>query len=216
MKKIIFMFLALFSFPLISNAASYCNDTLSLSYNVNIAYTYNISDNNVSYTILITNLSSDMLVVDKQTSKVYKNFSSKNQDLNIKTTKNGTYSFEIYSMKCKESVRTMSVSLPKYNKYFDDERCKDYKNYSICRRWRNSELSEKEFTSELKKIKDNEKVKVNNEEEKEKNTNTNWYDNLTGLLLKYWWALIIIILSIIGIVYIIRTKTKKEEFNFKL
>ena len=216
MKKIIFILICLFAFPLSSFAVSKCNDTFQFAYNVNTNYLINTTGENASFTILITNLTSDMILIDKQTSKVYNKFNATGSSLSINTTRSGSYSFEIYSKICKESMRKISVTLPTYNKYFSDERCKGYESYPLCQRWSGYSGDEKKFQSDLDKIKEAEKNKKDDSAEQVEKTKEKWYEVISEVLITYWWALLLIITAIMGLVYVIRSRRKKNEFDFKL
>lgn len=219
MKKILVLFICLFSFPIISNAVSCTSSELSeataFSSNVNIVYLIEMNGDSPTFSITLSNLTDDMAVIDKTTGKLHKGFKTTGSSLNIKTTSSGKYSFDIYSLKCKSKVATKAVTLPKYNPYYKDERCKGLEEYALCQRWSGYSGNKATFENDIKKILGQEKVEEEVEEVKVVKENK-WYVNLTEILVNYWWAIVIIMILIIGIYYVIRSKRKKNEYNFKV
>lgn len=218
MKKIIVLFICFFSFINICNAAT-CNNkeigqVTAFTSNVNLVYLVNMKNNVPEFSITITNLTSDMAIIDKNTSKLYKGFSN-GGTLNIKTTTSGKYSFDIYSLKCKVNTGTKSITLPKYNPYYTDERCKGLEDYAICQRWSGYSANKATFEEEIKKLLETTKKEEEKEETKVVVKKT-WYQNFEDIILNYWWAFALLLILLIGLFYIIRNNRKKNEYNFKV
>ena len=218
MRKILFLIICLVSFPYICNAASCSNEEIGkisgFSSNVNIVYLVNMKNNVPEFSITITNLTSDMALIDKNTSKLYKDF--KNGDRFTITTKtSGKYAFDIYSLKCKVKTGTKSVTLPKYNPYYKDELCKGLEEYTQCQRWSGYTANRATFENDIKKLKE-----VQNKEEMKEETKIvvkkSLYKKVEDIILNYWWAISIVLILLIGLFYIIRNKRKKNEYNFKV
>lgn len=214
MKKILFIFICLFSFPVISLAA--CDTTILNNYrklatNVNITYEITGTDK-PTFTITMTNLHQNMILYDG--TKVYNSNYFPNGIFTFKTTTSGRYDYTIYVKSCGE-VGKKNVTLPTYNAYYKDELCKGLENYSICQRWSGYSATRAKFESDIKKIK-NQQTKVVEEEKEEEKEEQRWFEKFTGIFVKYWWAIIIIMLLIMGVYYTIRAKNKKNEFNFKV
>lgn len=218
MKKVLLLIICLFSFPYVCNAASCSNTEIGqlsgFTSNVNIVYLVDMKNDSPEFSITITNLTSDMVILDKVASKVYKGF--KNGDrLDIKTTISGKYAFDIYSLKCKKQIGTKSITLPKYNPYYKDELCNGLEDYSQCQRWSGYNANRTTFENDIKKIqekKSKEKVK----EETKVVVRKNWYDAFENIIIKFWWAFAIILILLIGLFYVIRNNRKKNEYNFKV
>jgi uncharacterized integral membrane protein len=158
-----------------------------------------------------------MFVVDKVTSKIYKNFSVDGSSIEVDTVNSGNYNFEIYSTTCKKKLRTISVLLPTYNKYYNDERCKGYQNYSICKRWSGYNKDDSTFEKELNQIK--ESIKQQQEKDKqneEKKENDDLFHKILKIAIKYWIQILIGIVLIIMLLIVKHKNKKKKEFDFKL
>ena len=152
MKKILIFIICLFVFPIISYGANCSNDkyteTSRLVNNVNITYEISINNNKPTFTIVLTNLTDDMGVVDLVTSKAHKNFKATGSELKITTSTSGRYSFDIYSLACKTKIGNKAVTLPTYNSYYNDELCKDLESYDLCKRWSSYKADRKTFENE--------------------------------------------------------------------
>lgn len=218
MKKIILLIICLISFPCVCNAAACSNTEIGqisgFSSNVNIVYLVNMKNNVPEFSITITNLTSDMALIDKTTSKLYKDFKN-GGSLNIKTTTSGKYAFDIYSLKCKIKTGTKSITLPKYNPYYNDEKCKGLEDYSLCQRWSGYSANRTTFENDIKKIQEA-KSKGEEKEETKVVIKKSWYSNFEDIILNYWWAFVIILIILIGLFYVIRNNRKKNEYNFKV
>lgn len=220
MKKSFIFIVCLFIFPIVTNAASSCNTATmsnisSLANNVNIVYEVDSSSKVPVFTITLSNLTSDMIVFDKNLGKTYKGFANTGSEISIKTKTSGSYSFVIYSKQCKEQVATKSVSLPTYNVYYGDKLCDGLDTCEVCQKWYGSNSDRQTFERGIQECKKKQNVVVEEEEEHTKQERS-WYETIADIFLKYWWAIIILMIIIIGIYYAIRTKQKKNEYNFKV
>lgn len=219
MKKIFIFIVCLFVFPIVTNAASACNSLTmsnisSLANNVNVVYEVDTSSKTPIFTITLSNLTSDMIVFDKNLGKTYKGFANTGSEISIKTKTSGSYDFAIYSKQCKEQVATKSVSLPTYNIYYGDKLCNGLDECDVCQKWYGSNSDRKTFELGIQECKKNQKVVV--EEEKQVVQKQPWYEKVANIFLKYWWAIIILMIIITGAYYTIRAKQKKNEYNFKV
>lgn len=220
MKKSFIFIVCLFIFPIVTNAASSCNTATmsnisSLANNVNIVYEVDSSSKVPVFTITLSNLTSDMIVFDKNLGKTYKGFANTGSEISIKTKTSGSYSFAIYSKQCKEQVATKSVSLPTYNIYYGDKLCDGLDDCDVCQKWYGSNSDRKTFELGIQECKKKQSVVVEDEEEPIAQVQP-WYEKIGNVFLKYWWAIIILMIIIIGIYYAIRAKQKKNEYNFKV
>lgn len=213
MKKLIFL-IALLVVPMRIYAISYCDsqDRAALMpyvNNVNINYMPTVNDDDTAtYTIMINNLTEDMILYDETTKQIYKDFSSKNSELNIKVSTGGTYKFSILSLECKEQLATKSIVLPYYNKFYKREECTDLEKYSICKRWSTYVATEEEFLEDIKDLRDelNKKKKQN-----KKDNQKEFFDQIKEFLSEYWGAIIIVVMIIVGGIYIIISKKKTTK-----
>lgn len=217
MKKILFVIITLLIFPVVGNAvctSAEKSEIMSLASNVNISYEIKINNNKPMYHIYLNNLTSDMLLFDTKTGKMYNKFSDKGDEFSIVTSLSGSYAFDIYSYKCKESIMTKMITLPKYNIFYLDPLCEGLSNYSICQRWSTFSGSYDDFKKQVNKIKKEEETKKELKEEKKPEPSI--YDKIASIFLKYWWIIVIVLVGILGIYYFIRTKQKKNEYDFNL
>lgn len=219
MKRLGIFLVCLFVFPLVANAAT-CNSTnmsniSSLANNVNIVYEVDTSKKTPVFTITLSNLTADMIVFDRNAAKTYKGFANTGSELSIKTNTSGSYSFIIYSKQCKEQVATKSVSLPTYNVFYGDKLCDGLDTCDVCQKWYGSNKDRKTFEQGIQECKRKNNIVVE-EEEKPVTQNKAWYESLADIFLKFWWAIIILMIVVIGIYYAIRAKQKKNEYNFKV
>ncbi len=220
MKKLCVFMACLFIFPLITNAASSCNaqtmsNISSLANNVNIVYEVDTSSKTPIFTITLTNLTSDMIVFDRNASKTYKGFANTGSEMSVRTKMSGSYSFIIYSKQCKEQVATKSVSLPTYNVYYGDKLCDGLDQCDACQKWYGSNSDRKKFEQSVQECKRKQNAVIEAEEKPVKQAQA-WYESIAKIFLDFWWAIIILMIVIIGIYYAIRAKQKKNEYNFKV
>lgn len=219
MKRLGIFLVCLFVFPLVTNAATCNSKTMSnissLANNVNIVYEVDTSKKTPVFTITLSNLTTDMIVFDRNAAKTYKGFSNTGSELSIKTNTSGSYSFIIYSKQCKEQVATKSVSLPTYNVFYGDKLCDGLDTCDVCQKWYGSNKDRKAFEQGIQECKRKKNIVVE-EEEKPVPQDKAWYESLADIFLKFWWAIIILMIVVIGIYYAIRAKQKKNEYNFKV
>lgn len=214
MKRLLMILVCLFAFPTLVMGAT-CDrisNTPQLVNNVNINYSISINNDTPVFTIYITNLTSDMVVIDNNASEVYKNRSY----INVRTNRSGKYSFSIYSKECKSNLRTISVNLPKYNKYYADSRCKGFEQYPLCQRWSEYQGNDKTFNNDINKLI---QEKANTKEEIETSkvkTKIKWYKMISEFFVNYWYLFIVLMILLMAIFYVIRANQKKKEYNFKL
>lgn len=120
-----------------------------LAANITYSYEYYFKDNEIYYDITIANLYEDIYVVDLATKDKYKAVENI-----IRGKKSGqALKFEVYSKTCNELLTTKIVQLPKYNKYYGSEHCKDVPEFKYCSKWGNYDLTEKEFIEKVEEYK---------------------------------------------------------------
>ena len=222
MKKIIFIMICLFAFPMISKAidVDYCtkdeaSEVRALASNVSINYDVVLKDDKPIYTIYITNLTDDMLVIDRMTAVTKKGFSKTGSEYSFTTEQGGSYYIDIYSYKCKSKLISKVLALPVYNAYYKDPLCEGLDAYKQCQRWSGYTATREKFESDIKKIKDDIKQKEEYQKKLEKKE-LSWYEKIVRLFIKFWWVIVLVIALVSFVVYIIRKQQKKKEYDFKL
>lgn len=147
MKKILFVIIILFLMPsfVFAKSKTSCNYTLvsnlkKLVSNVNMTYSYRISDGSVYYDITFTNIQPDLYFYDKIYDRYYSYDDTNNGVITLSEYYPGNVSFTFYSRhsECNdEKLSVKSVSLPYYNRYYDDDLCDGIEDYNLCQRWIN-------------------------------------------------------------------------------
>ena len=218
-KKILFFVIALLS-PMIVNAAS-CSDVeyanvSKLASNVKLSYEYKIDENNnITYIITFTNLTSDMRILDNKLVKIYQGFRTGGDFSHISNV-GGSYNYEIYSIKCGAKLTNKTIHIPNYNKLAIDKRCNGLEEYNVCNRWSDYTADEEKFEKDLKAAKEDYKKKNDAKKANAKREPT-FMDRLIRFVAKYIVIIVGALLILILLGNLIYKKHKeKTEFNFKL
>lgn len=221
MKKILLFCLCLVSFPLICNAKN-CTDEEAVAErqyldNVDVSYTVSIKNNVANYTITLKNLTNNMLF-KTENSKLIKSDLFKNGRYSFALKKAEPVRITIYSKACGADVisTTKDIIVPAYNKYYSREECKDFQSNYVCQKWSAYSADEKTFQNDIKKLKELQEKKNNNTPDDKVYKNKKWYEIMREVVSKYWWAFTLLVLLTIGIYYMIWSKQKKEQFDFKV
>ena len=214
MKKKIILLTLLILFPISCKAldCSYAEQARlrKIASNVTTSYDYVENNGNVSFSVVLTNITNEIYVYDKVNDKNY--YFNGSNEINISGYAPGTnVRYQIYPTKanCTQSyLANKYVNLPYYNKYYADPLCEG-KNYSICGKWQRVTLSYDEF---VKTINDYDKKKEETKEEEKNNTKNNIFDYISSFVFEYYiyiiagGAVIFVLFSVL--------KRKKTRFNF--
>ena len=224
MKKILLFCLCMIAFPLTSNAVRYCSASESITEqeylnNVDVSYSVSVKNDVALYTITLKNLTNNM-VVKTPDGKFIKSTSFKNGRYSFNMNGGSNIRLNIYSKKCLYGDSFVNVykdlNVPAYNKYYSREECKDFKNNYICQKWSNYSANEATFKNDIKKLQDLQNKKESNTPTEDVKVKKKWYQVMREVVAKFWWAVIILVLGIIGIYYAIWSKNKKKQFDFKV
>lgn len=227
MKKIYFLFLCFFIFPLISHAeCSYEDKRMyrNMADNINIIYQVKSTDSKgyPIFEIDITNLARGLMVIDMQTGIRYQIKDRDGYNLSISNiTTSGEYELKVYTDKNATEcgvidLRTLTIKLPKYNKYYTREECDGLTSYSVCQRWSGFSGDEKQFQNAIKKAREDKDAVSETYEESKKTTKRVWFSNLTRILIDYWWLILTILVLFFGIYCFFRARYRKKYYSFKL
>lgn len=208
-KKIILLLLLLIP----TSVHALCNDSEKirlnkLASNVTYSYTYEESNQDISYTVTISNLSKDLIIRDRYNGKDYR---GNGQDIVIKGyAQQTTAKFYIYAdnQSCySSSILTNAISFPAYNPYYNDDVCKKAQGYIYCRKWIIMPYSYEEFKSKVNKyISEN---TVTKEEIYEIEPGPSLFDIIGIIYVKtYFIILPLIILICLIIIYRLNQKNK--------
>ena len=154
-KWLLFSFLCIFIFPFTCKAVcddARISDLSKIASNVKFNYSYNVVDNYPIFVVDISNLTSDIYVIDSLNNTFsYNNLTSMNYQFQNKVL------FSIYSTdpNCyDEKILDRTVSFPIFNKYSLYSQCDDYKNIDICQMWSNVGISnDLDFYTRIEKYK---------------------------------------------------------------
>lgn len=215
MKKKIILLTLLILFPISSKAldCSYAEQARlrNIASNVTTSYEYVENNGNVTFNVILTNITNEIYIqdyIDRNNNKNY--YYNGTSEIKITGYTPGTnVRYLIYPTKgnCASSyLANKYVNLPFYNKYYKDPLCEG-KTYSICGKWVKATLSYDEF---VKTINDYDKKEEKTDEgiKEEKSI----FDIISKFIFDYY---IFIIAG--GVVIVILTsliKRKKSRFNF--
>lgn len=208
---------------------SLCSNTKSLTYggceyskisklkslvsNINLSYDYSIVNNNVSFSVTISNLVPEIYFVDSQTETIYNYGSSINGEIVIDNYKNSSGSYKFYSAvdECYGiKLGNKYYSFPNYNYYYDTPICKENKNFSLCQKWVKVTYSYNELKERIDEY--NEKNTLNEDEQSSITEYKETYlDMLVKIYIKYYYFILIGIIAICVIIILINKK--KNSFD---
>jgi len=225
MKKILFLVACFFIFPLTSKAYDFYSDTSCPESTVD-AYKKAFDNINVSYSFVGYNTNNKKSYYDLKVTNIHPNVTiSINNVKRTGVTETGyrvNYTDNLVVLYianyrgCSIYALNKDIKLPKYNPFYNREECKGITSEEVCRKWSNSAAkNEKEF-KELIEAAKKKQVKNNPVSNTKVKRVKKWYTYISDIFVKYWWAVILVIVFIIGIFYSIRLKNKKNEYNFKL
>ena len=215
MKKKIILLTLLVLFPVSSKASecSYAEQARlrNIASNVTTSYEYVENDGNVTFNVILTNITNEIYIqdyIDRNNNKNY--YYNGTNEIKITGYTPGTnIRYLIYPTKgnCTNSyLANKYVNLPYYNKYYKDSLCEG-KTYSICNKWAKVTYTYDEFAKKINELdKNDEVIEENIKEEK------NIFDIISKFIFDYY---IFIIAG--GVVIVVITsiiKKKKTRFNF--
>lgn len=177
---------------------------------------------NVDFTVTISNVISDIYImkVDNYFNKagiIY--YGDSNNQVIINGLLEGTsYHFVAYGNAgdwCKGTlVYEFYVTTPSYNKYYTNTLCKKVPDYKYCQKWVNINLTEEEFTKNVKEYIKSLEVEENPAEEEKPEDQYKVFIKIMEFLTKYDIPIFgsIVVLSAIGIVIF----RKKDNFDLSV
>lgn len=187
----------------------------AIASNITVNVDYVEAENNVKFIITLTNLHPDIYIKDTNTNIEYK-YDAKStnpNELKISGYKDDqNVKYEVYSIErlCKLDILiTRYVTIPPYNKYYNDPLCKKNSNHSLCKKWLKVNYNYETFKKEIEKKES--QVPIEPDEKKVEK------DFLTKIIMIfinnyiYIFATIIIIGS--GTIYVLY-KYRKNDFDF--
>ena len=209
MKKLMCLFFFLSLIP-IKNVQAKCMysdiaELKKIAANVNYSYEYNIVENEALFNITLTNLTTDIYFVDETTNKIYKN---KAAEITLKNYASGEtiiYKFYPSNSDCSSTnLYTIRITLPKYNKYYNNSVCNGATEYSLCQRWSSHNLDYSSFVEKVSQY------KLNKQEQQQALSkevdNDSLFHYIILFLTEYYYIILIILGATISIMAYIRNK----------
>lgn len=198
MKKILLLSFLLLLVP-IKNVQAKCMysdiaEMKKISANVNYSYEYKIVDGDALFNITLTNLTEDAYFVDSSTEKTYKNKTGEFILKNYNSGEKIVYNFYPNDEDCMNTVLyTIRITLPKYNKYYNNPICVDAQEYSLCQRWSSHNLDYDTFINKVSEY------KKNKLEEQQKNKKEVDNDSIFHYIILFFTNYYYIILIVLGV-----------------
>ncbi len=218
MKRIVFsLIICLFMFPSLVDAAECsASDRERLQkFANNVTFTLEEANYNGKFyfDVLFAGVSSDLLFRSSEKLSYYKNYSSNYIDeFVVEMLEPGrTYEFEVLGYtKCNTTLlRNITITVPNYNVYHNDNVCNDAKEYSLCNKWYKNEYSYDEFVKKVTEFKNN---KQNNKNDYEQNiSNDNGGFDLYSFYQKYYWYVLFSMIAALGLLIYFWIKENKKN-----
>lgn len=194
--------IVLFAVPLHAHACSYTEKVRlkKLASNVNFSYRYTEVEDTVSFQITVSNLTSDIYMVDTSTGQAYY---SNNEDFVISGYHSGQqvkFSFYAKDSNCLEgTILNNYVTLPTYNIYYKEAICNGVEDYKLCQKWLKHNMSYSEFYDGVYQYR-NKVTEKEKELEKQKEKQTINYEKIIDIWSKYYVFILGAIIIIGGII----------------
>ena len=180
----------------------------SIVSNINMVYDYKIINNEVYFSVTLTNLTDDIYFYDSQKQRNYYYSDTNNGEITIYDyITSGSYKFYSNNASCKGiNLGSKFYKFPEYNVFYTDSLCSDIPNYSLCQKWVNVNYSRSEFEYKVLEYK-NSKQKIEDEIyiEYEKNI----IDKIVEIYVKYYYYFLGSIIILLILIIIISDKKNK-------
>lgn len=221
-NKILFLICALMFLiiPTQAKAEDECSNQLAARYrniasNVNVSTTYREDNGNITFQVIITNLTPEIQIYDlsKRTYYQYGQNPANPSEVVIDGYQPGmSYRFVAYTKEIGDceygELYTYYANTPSYNPFYNDEVCKDVKEYKLCQKWLKTSMSHEDFVKRVTEYKKSLESKNN---AKVKETEIPGF-NIAQFLSDYYYIfLVIIILFAVGAIY---WNEKRDTFGF--
>ncbi len=209
MKRVIIIMFLMLLIPLMKVNGYYCTFGETSLYkdmaaNINVSYDYVEKNNDVSFSVTLTNLRQELYIVDTTNDKKYE---YELDEIVIDGYKAGqTIKYDVYAAAeyCSGTyLYSILLNLPFYNKYYKDDICVGLENYAYCKKWYNHKLSYDEFKKKVNDYKESLNPSVPEEEKEEIEESKSFLDVFLSLWLKYYYIVLpgIIVISAAAMYY---------------
>lgn len=123
---------------------------------------------------------------------------------NLLQNKNYRYSVEGFYKCYGVTFRNITINTPKYNLYYDDELCKENREFYLCNKWGDFNKTYEEFEKEIKEYK--KKVTIETIIDSEDSMYAKFY----SLYEKYYFPVLISTIIILGLLVFLWVKENKK------
>ena len=219
MKRIILFVMLFIPSIVVARSKTSCDYTLlanmkKLASNINTTYTYRLIDDYVYFDITLTNIQSDMYIIDKNSKKTYYYKDTNNGVVTLKDYGSGKVNFIIYSNNndcLKEKLAVKTVNLPFYNSFYNYPECDGIEQYKLCQRWTKYDGTLDNFIKSI----NNYKSKLSSNNISEEVVTNNLFTRIIKYYVDYFYILIPLTIGfVIGILYLYNfIKNKKNRFD---
>lgn len=172
-----------------------------LARNITANYEYVEENGDVTFTIKFNNIPEGFIIYNFTDDKKYENPGS---ELVVPAEKNKSYKFNIFTsdIACHLSpLHNIYITVPGYNKYYNDDLCEGIEDYKLCYKWLNMTMEYDDWKKEVNKYIE----KLNKKEEKkEKEIEKGIFETIFDFINTYYLILIpgiIILFVLIRIIY---------------
>lgn len=213
MKKLLFfLLLSLTLIPNISKADECPSDQRERIQKMADSITVNVEENqDGTFKAIFSGVSRQVSILNRTDYTKYWNFGPEDYG---ETTVSGlqqgnTYSFavESFSQYCVlNNFRTITINIPTKNPFYGDKICDNAKEYSLCQKWANVNISYDEFVTKVNEYVEN-KSKTNNDNK----TNIEKKYDFFDFYEKYYWPAFISMICILGILVYLWIKENKKN-----
>jgi len=209
-KRYIVLLLFILILPITKIEGYYCSFAESsrlkqIAANVNYSYDYEIVNNKVKFNITLVNLNPDIYFVDSNN----KTYRYKSNEINLKGYDSGKVKFKFYAVDedCEDVLREITITLPHYNKFYNDAVCEGVKNYSLCQKWTENNYDYDTFVKKVNLYKESLKEEPVEDVIEEEN-NEYFLDIILDFILEYYYIFLVAIIIFSGIgIYVIDKKS---------
>ncbi len=178
--------------------------------NITTSYDY-IGADDITFSVTLTNLKSDLYIVDTLNDN---NYMYRSDEMTISGYKPGqVVKYNVYTTngECNgKLLYTIIVNLPYYNKYYNDVLCEGISDYKYCRKWANVNLEYNDFEKAVLQYKQSLIPPEEKEEDEiQEEIEEPFWTNLLSIWVKYYYIVLPLIIVLSG--YIIYSINKKEN-----
>lgn len=213
-KKTIYLLVIAMTIMFPTSVKAACSTTelarlKKMAANITSDYTYQQSENHVSFVINIRNVRPEIYIYDFIKRASYYNDAT---TWNNESGKTMTYMVRARGGACAEqTLYTFYINLPQYNRFYTKPICDNAREYNLCDKWyNNNDTSEKVFTEKVQTFIDKRNRTIEEEEQKEEMT---WQEALFLFVEKYYLYILIPLVVVPGAALLILKRKQASKYS---